>query len=154
MKVLKPTGRVVSTYAESFSDEAVSSVMQFLEVFSEDRSEELFNKIRDVVHERRERLRITAEANNKRRKELLEKQIGEYEMKERMAKEDGKFPGEPSPMPVIGFCPKCGRKLLGMFISDCETRKSGRVFYKQCSSCSYYSELFKRRNKHVEVEGG
>jgi hypothetical protein len=59
---------------------------------------------------------------------------------------------------VIGMCPRCGRVLKGMPMRPCTKGKGSRfgklTFYKECSSCPYYSEIFKRRNKFKEVEGG
>jgi hypothetical protein len=55
---------------------------------------------------------------------------------------------------VIGTCPKCESLVRGMPVAHCETEKSGRTFYKECSACTYYSEIFNKRNKFYEVEGG
>jgi hypothetical protein len=58
------------------------------------------------------------------------------------------------PRQIIGFCPKCSSIMRGMPMSKCEFEKSGRVFYKECSACTYYAEIFKKRNKFKEIEGG
>ena len=58
-------------------------------------------------------------------------------------------------MPTIGFCPRCGSAVIGAPVT-CEDNKkmSGRHFYKECTVCPYYSEIFKKRNKFIEKEGG
>ena len=62
---------------------------------------------------------------------------------------------EPRPLEiVVGICPKCNGKLLGEPQPSCETRVSGRVFYKECSTCTYYVETIKKDNKYIELEGG
>ena len=55
---------------------------------------------------------------------------------------------------VVGICPRCSSKVVGGPIPKCEIKISGRVFYKECSACTYYVEIFKKGNKHREVEGG
>ncbi len=58
---------------------------------------------------------------------------------------------------VIGKCPRCDNNLLGMPTRACKKGVNGKfgglVFYKECASCTYYSEVFKKRNKYVEIEG-
>lgn len=61
---------------------------------------------------------------------------------------------EPPELTVIGLCPKCGSPLGGYPLPGCESSKTGRVFYKECRGCTYYSELYKRRNNYIEIEGG
>lgn len=62
---------------------------------------------------------------------------------------------EPQPLTVVvGFCPRCGSSVMGEPLSACERQKNKRVFYKECSSCSYYAEVFQRGNKYVEIEEG
>lgn len=62
---------------------------------------------------------------------------------------------------VVGFCPRCGEKVVGMPITGCSKKEArGRTFYKECAKCTYYSEIFyrappgTRRKKFMEVEGG
>lgn len=64
-------------------------------------------------------------------------------------KEDRQQP----PLTVIGIC-ECGGRIMGEPLQSCETKRSGRVFYKECSSCSYYAEVVKKGNKFTELEGG
>jgi hypothetical protein len=58
------------------------------------------------------------------------------------------------PATVIGFCPKCNSQLRGEPLPECETKKSGRYFYAECSACTYYYEIFKKRKKFTKTEGG
>ena len=56
---------------------------------------------------------------------------------------------------VVGFCPKCNSTMVGTPVTHCETDESGRHFYSECTSCSYYSEIFKgRKGRYIEVKGG
>ena len=56
---------------------------------------------------------------------------------------------------VIGFCPKCGSKVVGEPMPTCESEKTKRTFYKECVSCDYFSEIFQvKGNRYKEVEGG
>jgi hypothetical protein len=59
--------------------------------------------------------------------------------------------------PVVGSCPRCGSNVRGMIGGTCGKHAGnfGKLtFYKECTACSYYSEIFKKRNKYIEVEGG
>lgn len=55
---------------------------------------------------------------------------------------------------VVGICKRCGSELVGFPIPRCERKKSGRIFYKECSQCSYYSEIIRKGENFKEVEGG
>jgi hypothetical protein len=55
---------------------------------------------------------------------------------------------------VIGKCPKCTSDMTGFPYPGCEVKKTGRYFYKECTACTYYVEIFKRGNKFTEMEGG
>jgi hypothetical protein len=57
-------------------------------------------------------------------------------------------------MPVIGLCPVCEGALHGQVIPKCEQKKSGRIFYKECQSCTYYAEMFRKGTELSQVEGG
>jgi hypothetical protein len=62
---------------------------------------------------------------------------------------------EEDPLPfTVGLCPRCDSVVKGGPIPSCEKRKSGRWFYKECTACTYYAEVIKKRNKFKEVEGG
>jgi hypothetical protein len=66
---------------------------------------------------------------------------------------------EPEKLPfVVGVCPKCDSMLGGLPLPSCETKKTGRVFYKECSSCEYYAEVWKKtkqkRTTYYQEEGG
>jgi hypothetical protein len=64
---------------------------------------------------------------------------------------------EPHPMPIVGICPLCGEAVTGEVQPSCEQSNTGRLFYKECSVCPYYSELFKKRIRskdYLREEGG
>ncbi|MHA2376676.1 MAG: hypothetical protein ACXAB9_10955, partial [Candidatus Thorarchaeota archaeon] len=54
------------------------------------------------------------------------------------------------PMPIVGICPLCGKAKRGRPLPGCETRKSGRVWYEECSICPYYMELMKTKSGYTE----
>lgn len=133
-------------YCESHDINILEGVLQFLEVF--DCCEELKIAVTAYLkHNKRyiqQQDRITA---------YRIEQEKEYLKQERMTDEDGAYPGEPPEPPVIGFCPDCGGLLGGLFISPCETKKTGRYFYRECSECSHFVEMLKHGDKYTEVKG-
>jgi len=148
---MKVTTKTVDLYTESFDDDTLHAVKQFFEVF--ECCNDLEGEVGRIIKTRQEEARMYAENKGKKEKKHIDKLKTEYEQTELMANED-KFPGEPKPLPVIGFCPKCKSKMGGAWVANCETRKSGRFFVRECSACSYHAEIFKKRNKYYEVEGG
>lgn len=55
---------------------------------------------------------------------------------------------------VVGFCPKCTSTMVGTPLPACETDESGRHFYSECTTCTYYTEIFKgRKGRYLEVRG-
>jgi hypothetical protein len=114
---------------------------------------ELREHVRGILADRQEVARLRAEGRKAKVRKSIEKQRLEYEQVEQMANEE-KFPGEPKQLLVIGFCPKCKGKMGGAWVATCEMKKSGRFFIKECGSCDYYAEIFKKRNKYYEIEGG
>jgi hypothetical protein len=91
-----------------------------------------------------------------------EKRVASVKKKHEMArrKMERENPGgivEPPPLTgVIGMCPRCGEPLSGLPVPRCEATKTGRVFYKECSACTYYGEIFrdKKTGEYTETEGG
>jgi len=57
------------------------------------------------------------------------------------------------PPQLVGICPRCGGYLLGGATPNCESAKTGRLYYKICADCPYYSELFMKNDKLEEIEG-
>lgn len=55
---------------------------------------------------------------------------------------------------VVGTCPKCGSNLMGQALGSCSKLAKQPTFYKECSACDYYAEIWRYRNKYKEVEGG
>jgi hypothetical protein len=53
-------------------------------------------------------------------------------------------------LPVVGICPLCGKAKKGRPLPGCETRKSGRVWYEECTICPYYMELIKTKSGYTE----
>jgi hypothetical protein len=149
---MKITKKTVGSYSESFDNDQVHAVQQWLDAFGV--CGELREAVEEVISARQEAARVRAEGTKVKYEKIMAGKMKEYEQQELMASEESKFPGEPGTLPVIGFCPKCGSYLRGIFVADCEKRKSGRHMIKECGSCDYYSEIFKKRNKYIETEGG
>jgi len=85
------------------------------------------------------------------RRKPKKRKDGDYISKEELVNRVGKA----APIGWDGKrCPKCGKNLMGMPITGCAAEDNKRHFYKECSSCSYYSEIIRKRNKYIEVEGG
>lgn len=56
---------------------------------------------------------------------------------------------------VVGFCPKCNSPMVGNPIPPCESDESGRHFYAECTTCSFYKEIFKgRKERYTEKTNG
>lgn len=137
------TVRNVRNYIAGFNGNSQYAIQQFLEWFSVDR------KLERIVWSTIKRREIGARRRSeqlaaRRRKRPLESEL------DRMSRE---VPGEPRPMAPVGVC-SCGGLVTGEPLPGCEVRLTGRVFYRECSSCTYYSELFKVDKEYKEIEGG
>lgn len=55
---------------------------------------------------------------------------------------------------IVGPCPRCDGWLRGMLMPRCDSKLSNRHFYKECLKCTYYSEIFLKKNIYTEIEGG
>jgi hypothetical protein len=122
-------------YASSFHQKQLHAVLQFLELFQWDRrAERLLDyllhekwKVGDVVK---------AEASRRKYKEQV------------LWDEPIEF------TTIVGVCPKCDWPVVGDAIHErCERKLSGRLFIKECTNCTYYSELFEHDGELTEVEG-
>ena len=56
---------------------------------------------------------------------------------------------EPLPMPPVKMC-ECGGIISGMPLPGCETKTTGRFFYSECDTCSYWVELIKDGAIYIE----
>jgi len=74
----------------------------------------------------------------------------------RGAKEQFEFADYPQLPFVLGACPECGKLMRGVALSGCETEETGRHFYKECTVCPYYSEVFwdEEKKEAKEIKGG
>ena len=137
------TVKNVQLFIGAFHPQCTYAIQQFLEWFSIDRKLERIVwstiKRREVVTRRHSEQGVA-----RRRKGPLESEL------DRQAREVSR---EPRPMAPIGIC-NCGGLITGEPLPGCEARLSGRVFYRECNSCTYYSELFKIDKKYKEIEGG
>lgn len=130
------------------------SIHQFFEWFEIDRKIE---RILWSMLKKSEIIRAKQAEEAIKRKAILEKLEGGFAItaKERKIV----IPPEPDPKvgPIIGKCPRCGSDVRGTITKSCK-KNAGTfgvsTFYKECTACSYYSEIFEKRGKHTEVEGG
>jgi hypothetical protein len=127
----------VYNYVRGFERHQIDAVIQFLEVFGGN------DKLLGWLKAFTESQESPSYPRRPKRPVKTAKQIhiDQDEFKTRM-------------MRVIGSCPRCGSNLMGLNLGGCEEEKSKRHYYKECSSCTYYAEIFKRGNKFYEMEGG
>jgi hypothetical protein len=146
----------VRRYAESYGPWQAETVRLWLEVFKccpelQDALQVLRDEQekRDIYESQRQ-----VKASVKRQAKIERKQSeakGMIEPREPVARKIQEFTKLRA---VIGFCPKCGGNLRGEPTPGCEQKKSGRMFYKECQTCTYYAEVWKKKNKYHETEGG
>jgi DNA-directed RNA polymerase subunit M/transcription elongation factor TFIIS len=133
----------LNNYFDSFDPRVQEGVRQALEYFKCcDEALELLNALKA---EELENDRIAAEETDKHNEKV---------MRQGATIEGTKVEKIPKLTAVVGICPRCSSKLVGFTIPGCEKNHSSRIFYKECTACTYYAEVFKKRNKHYEVEGG
>lgn len=147
----------LSAFAGSFDHNQMNTVHQWIKKFGWNREDEdRIKTLLDNYLQHKRELSIALSKNRsgpaptRLRKKELQKEVdkilpGKVEMEVRQNE---------AKLPIIGFCPRCGSTLGGQPCGGCKKLKFDRVFMKECSSCDYYSEIFRRGNKHFEVEGG
>jgi len=137
------TVKNVRLFIGGMDEQSRYAIQQFLEWFEVDR------KLERIVWASLKK----KELQRKKQAEKLTRRRRTGEFGYYVLPKDKGVPTEPSPLTVIGSC-KCGGLMTGEPLPGCETKLTGRVFYKECDSCSYYSELFKKGNIYEEIEGG
>jgi len=135
----------LKTFATAFELQSLYAVKQFLERFgwNGDATALMQELLDGIENERRVHAESMTTTNSK------------YEEKKRKmaAMEEGPDPGRPRV--VVGFCPRCGDKMVGEPVNECQSkRKRRRSFYKECTTCPYYAEVWVHKNKHYETEEG
>jgi hypothetical protein len=135
-----------SKYCDSFDRKVVEGIAQFLEVFGDCNG--LQGKLKKRLEFHMEEDRNAAITGRKSIDEMLAKK-GCSEKKPQPQIQEPEIPRM-----VVGFCPRCGKRVVGGPVKKCEYERTRRYFYKECTSCTYYSEIFHRRNIFTEVEGG
>jgi hypothetical protein len=139
----------VLRYLKSFDLGSLHSVLQWLEVFKWDSDAEEI--IREFLSDKVMPVGIGEKARDFKPGGKCNKGKG---TKGKGTKDDSRE-NDPHPLrTVIGLCPKCGAVMRGEPLLPCSKEKKKRVFYRECSSCTYYAEIFERRGKHYEIEGG
>lgn len=150
---MRVNGIDVYRYTRSHNRQVIDGTIQFLQAFG--CCGELLEVLARLDNERLDKQRIAAEEKTLEKWDEARRLEEESGCKEKKEKKVRQIPQEKRSLTtVVGFCPRCKSHLLGEPLPGCETTKSGRVFYKECSACTYYSEIFKKRNKYLEVEGG
>jgi hypothetical protein len=141
---MKIYGKELDKYMGAFDPLVPPSVLQFLQHFK--CCDDLQTALEKWQEDNLEEKRVAAEAHLHAKKD--------YEDYVRGGKAEEKNYTVTRPQTIIGFCPKCNSKLMGEPVPGCESKKSGRHFYAECSACNYYYEIFKIRNKYKKSEGG
>jgi len=144
--------RAVHSFVGSYSLDSIHAVQQVLEWFGANR------KLERIVWSMIKRMETTHVRNAEKHARTVaqyEKSVGEGKP---FHPDVDSIPEPPVIKYVVGKCPKCNSNLLGEPIKGCSKKTNGNfgglAFYKECSACTYYSEIFKKGNKHIEVEGG
>jgi len=135
----------IVVFSRSFDQNQMSTVYQWVKRFGWSPEDE--RTIKEIVNGTLNAMRMAAEARGKvvnRRTVPRKKGAGKVATEELRERAQGT---------PIGIC-SCGGLIVGAQLPGCESRDTGRIFYKECSSCSYYSELFHDGDKYREVEGG
>jgi hypothetical protein len=130
----------IKKYAASFDQPVVQSVFQFLETFK--CCDQLTDALKLLTVEAEELKREVAESFSSRSK-------GE-------AQKNTHTPKQRPLETVVGMCPTCSGIMRGEPSPGCDREKSGRIFYTECGTCTYYYEIFqnKRTKKYKKIEGG
>lgn len=134
----------VRLFIGGMTEDSRYAIQQFLEWFDVD--SELNEIVHTILKYKEERRRNEAESLRSKARRRPDRVDADQERR-------GLAPSEPRPLTPMGIC-KCGGVLTGEPVPGCETKLNGRVFYKECDTCSYYSELFKIDNIFKEIEGG
>ena len=148
-KRLKPREMTVANvryFVQGYPEETVHGLQQILMAFG------VAPKMERILWATLKKAHIYRTADAERKRELfiklkhkrsgVDREVVDYDALDR------------APVTIVGICPRCDGTVRGTTIASCETKLSGRVFYKECEDCIYYSETFKIDNKYREVEGG
>lgn len=145
------TVKNVRQYIGCFDMQTRYAIQQFLQWFNVDR------KLERIIWAILRKSEITRQKEaevlgRERQRELAAKAEGRpYHPDRRIVREPDKI------TLIVDFCPKCGSPMVGMPVRSCRQNSSyfgAPVFYKECSACTHYIEIFKKKNKYIEVGGG
>lgn len=137
----------ITRFFNGFDPSVREGVRQALEYFG--CCSHILGPLNRLEEERLEEARIAAEERG--RKRVIRKKTADEAAPRGCKKSVAELPKLTI---VVGLCPRCGELVRGEPVRECASRGNGRHFYKECSSCSYYAEIFKVRHKFKEVEGG
>jgi len=160
----------IAGYCESFNPQHLYSVMQFLEWFG--CCEDLIAPIQAFLDSKTKEL---ATLKRKARQEFEKAGMPQVTDEEKQVYKDAapciekvdpldplddfwrsepQFAEPPRLRVVVGFCPKCTSTMVGDVLPNCETEETGRHFYSECTTCRYYTEIFKgRKGRFIEIKG-
>lgn len=145
---MKVNGVDVANYISGFDRNTWESALQILEVFG------CCKEVGDALNQMKREYTEAVLRESKRVNDELNKRASNNPKPPCR----GKVVEAPTLRYVVGICSECSGKLRGEPVEGCSktrnTRAKTRVFIKECSNCTYYSEVFKVGNKFSEVEGG
>jgi len=160
----------IQDYCEGFNPQHLFSVMQFFEWF--ECCQDLIDPIQAFLDskskelgqiKRRARLKFEAmgrpllseEEGAVYREAPCVDEVDPSDSLDDHYRKEPQFAEPPRLQVVVGFCPKCTSTMVGQVMPDCEAEESGRHFYSECTTCTYYTEIFKgRKGRYLEVKGG
>lgn len=133
--------RTPREHLQIHDSQGISAIGNFLLEFFPDHW--ITKDIQELREEMLERDRIRAEALFRKRKLGGRGKPGKVRRPRRFEVR------EPPQMPPIGVC-DCGGVLRGIRLPSCETNRTGRVFYSECDSCSFWMELIRDGDQYIE----
>lgn len=121
-------------YADSHDKNCLHSVLQFLQIFKWDK--EVEEALDYLIHKK---YKAGSSVKSKLRKRHGKRFINI---------------DEPAPLRIIvGMCHKCGGVLKASDLSECESKKTGRITVFECDDCTYYREIFRQGDEFIITEG-
>ncbi len=105
-------------FAASHHATCLHSVIQFLEIFEWDSKIEA--ELREIVN----KMGIPIDVPGGGRAEPHQRELLMITLKDRT-------------------CPECDHEIKAARIPSCEKARTGRVWYEECTKCTYYKEEFK-----------
>lgn len=155
--MLERNGIDMEQYFESFDNQSLHSIMQYLEATGADKRVEGYLRMMlapDSMEPNMERLETARGPKKKKRRARRppKRARGHKKRRPRVHPLWGEVEISDGLLPT-GFC-ECGGIVAGVHMPTCEYTDSGRFYYQECNTCPYWTEIFLKEGKFVEIKGG